>query len=439
MSKIDEMIAELCPSGVEYKRLGDISTIGGGHTPSKNDPQNYDDGHIPWVTSKDVKVEHLNTTGVLITKKGAQALTLYPEKTIVVVLRSGILKHTFPVAMLDVPMTINQDIKAVNPTKDSGVDSKYLFYCIKNAGPTLLSIGRRSGGTVDSIPLADFKATEIPIPPIEIQKEIVRILDKFAELEAELEARKAQYAYYRARLIDETRHSSLTPLGNIAKSLDSKRIPIKQSERKPGPFPYYGASGIVDHVDDYLFNGDYLLVSEDGANLLARTYPIAFQVSGKTWINNHAHVLQIEESTTRRYVEIYLNQLDLSGKINVSGQPKLTKKNLLAIEIPLPSLHAQQKIVDILDRFDALTTSLTDGLPAEIEARRQQYEHYRDKLLNFPRKETATLDVSRTMWASIRPALPPCSSSAVAKTVGPNGSPRTVERSQWFTVMHKDM
>lgn len=79
--------------------------------------------------------------------------------------------------------------------------------------------------------------------------------------------------------------------------------------------------------------------------------------------------------------------MDLTGRINVSGQPKLTKKNLLNIEIPLPSLDDQRRIVDILDRFDSLTTSLTNGLPAEIEARRKQYEHYRDRLLNFPRKE----------------------------------------------------
>lgn len=80
-----------------------------------------------------------------------------------------------------------------------------------------------------------------------------------------------------------------------------------------------------------------------------------------------------------------------------SGVPHVNSQMLASFEIPVPSLETQQKVVDILDRFDALTTSLTDGLPAEIEARRQQYEHYRDKLLNFPRKETATLGVSRTM------------------------------------------
>ncbi len=175
-------------------------------------------------------------------------------------------------------------------------------------------------------------------------------------------------------------------LGEVVNVLDSIRKPIKKEMRKPGPYPYYGASGIVDYVEDYLFDGDYLCVSEDGANLLTRSLPIAFQAHGKCWINNHAHVLEISESTTRRLLEIYINSLDLSPFINIAGQPKLTKEKLLGIRVPVPPLTEQQRIVDILDRFDSLTTSLIDGLPAEIEARRKQYEYYRDKLLTFKEK-----------------------------------------------------
>ncbi len=154
--------------------------------------------------------------------------------------------------------------------------------------------------------------------------------------------------------------------------------------RETGTIPYYGASGVIDHVKDYIFDGDYLLVSEDGANLTARVTPIAFSVSGKTWVNNHAHVLQFEDYETRRYVEIYLNSIDLTPYITGAAQPKLNQKNLNAIIIPLPEQEKRKKIVSILDRFETLCNDMTAGLPAEIEARQKQYEYYRDRLLSFP-------------------------------------------------------
>lgn len=139
----------------------------------------------------------------------------------------------------------------------------------------------------------------------------------------------------------------------------------------------------MDYVSGYLYDGDYLLVSEDGANLLARITPIAFSASGKIWVNNHAHVLQFETYETRRFVEFYLNSMNLAPYISTAAQPKLNQQNLNKIPIPLPSLEEQARIVAILDRFDALTNDLTHGLPAEIAARQRQYEYYRDKLLSF--------------------------------------------------------
>ena len=159
---------------------------------------------------------------------------------------------------------------------------------------------------------------------------------------------------------------------------------MTSGNRIAGEYPYYGASGIVDYVDDYIFDGDYLLISEDGANLLARSTPIAFSISGKNWVNNHAHVLRFDTYETRRYVEIYLNSIDLSPYITGGAQPKLNQKNLNKIPIQLPAPDEQHRIVSILDRFDALCNDLTSGLPAEIEARQKQYEYYRDKLLTFP-------------------------------------------------------
>lgn len=144
-------------------------------------------------------------------------------------------------------------------------------------------------------------------------------------------------------------------LGEIANNLDSKRIPITKADREPGEIPYYGASGVVDHVKGHIFDEELLLVSEDGANLLARTYPIAFSVSGKTWVNNHAHVLQFEAKPTQKFVELYLNSIPLEPYVSGMAQPKLNQKQLARIPIPFPPLDEQQRIVAVLDEaFEGL-------------------------------------------------------------------------------------
>ena len=158
---------------------------------------------------------------------------------------------------------------------------------------------------------------------------------------------------------------------------------MTKGNRTSGEYPYYGASGIVDYVDDYIFDGDYLLISEDGANLVTRVTPIAFSISCKNWVNNHAHVLRFDDKYEQKYVEMYLNGMDLSKYISGAAQPKLNQKNLNSILIPLPSKEETKRIVKILDRFDRLCNDISEGLPAEIDARQKQYEYYRDKLLAF--------------------------------------------------------
>ena len=179
-------------------------------------------------------------------------------------------------------------------------------------------------------------------------------------------------------------------LGDVADILDSKRKPVKRGERSKGEYPYYGANGIQDYVGDYIFQGTFLLVGEDGSVITEDGKPIINWAEGKIWVNNHAHVLQesADGFTSLRYLKYALECKDVTDIVH-GTPPKLNQKNLREIEVPVPSLATQQKVVDILDRFDALTTSLTDGLSAEIEARRRQSEHYRDRLLDFPRKEDA--------------------------------------------------
>ena len=282
----------------------------------------------------------------------------------------------------------------------------------------------KSAGAQPGLAVKNIAELTAPVPPLDVQNRIVNVLDNFEKicsdlnigLPAEIEARQKQYEYYRDKLLtfaeaggtimsraeqsraEQSRAEqsralikllqyvfgyAVVTLEDIAENCDSMRKPVTSGKREAGKYPYYGASGIVDYVKDYIFDGDYLLVSEDGANLLARSTPIAFSISGKNWVNNHAHVLKFDCYETRRFVEFYLNSIDLTPYISGGAQPKLNQKNLNRIEIPLPSQERQKYIVDILDRFDAICNDLTNGLPAEIEARQKQYEYYRDKLLTF--------------------------------------------------------
>jgi type I restriction enzyme S subunit len=152
----------------------------------------------------------------------------------------------------------------------------------------------------------------------------------------------------------------IEPLGKVAENLDNRRVPITSSDRNAGDVPYYGASGVVDYVDGFIFDEELLCVSEDGANLVARTYPIAFSISGKTWVNNHAHVLRFEARCTQKLVELYLNSIKLDDFITGMAQPKLNKAMLDSIPIPHPDIPEQQRIADCL-------TSLDDLIVAHIQ------------------------------------------------------------------------
>ena len=143
-------------------------------------------------------------------------------------------------------------------------------------------------------------------------------------------------------------------LPDISENLDSIRIPVTKKNRTEGKYPYYGASGIVDYVDDYLFDEDLLCISEDGANLLMRTYPIAFPISGKVWVNNHAHVLRFKCMTTQKYIEYYFSGLKLDEYVTGAAQPKLTQKALNSIIINIPkTIDIQRSIVSRLDVLSA--------------------------------------------------------------------------------------
>ncbi|GAA9117870.1 hypothetical protein BTM333_09210 [Helicobacter pylori] len=260
-----------------------------------------------------------------------------------------------------------------------------------------------------------FKKYKFPIPPLEIQQEIVKILDAFTELNTELKARKKQYEYYQNMLLDfkdihqnhkdaktypkrlKTLLQTLAPkgvefrkLGEVCEILDNRRIPIAKNKRNPGIYPYYGANGIQDYIDSYIFDGDFVLVGEDGSVINKDNTPVVNWASGKIWVNNHAHVLQTKNELKLKFLYFYLQTIDVSYCV-AGTPPKINQENLKKITIPIPPLEIQQEIVKILDQFLALTTDLLAGIPAEIEARKKQYEYYREKLLTFkpltPHKE----------------------------------------------------
>jgi type I restriction enzyme, S subunit len=146
-------------------------------------------------------------------------------------------------------------------------------------------------------------------------------------------------------------------LSSIAENLDSKRVPITSNQREKGDIPYYGASGIIDYVKEYIYNENLLCISEDGANLIDRNYPIAFSISGKTWVNNHAHVLKFKNTNTQLLVETYINSINIEDFLTGMAQPKLNRGKLDIIPIPLPkNTKEQQKIAACLSSLDEVIT-----------------------------------------------------------------------------------
>ena len=141
-------------------------------------------------------------------------------------------------------------------------------------------------------------------------------------------------------------------LGELTDNFDATRVPVKQVDRRAGPYPYYGASGVVDHVDDYLFDGEYLLIAEDGENLRTRNTPIAFLVNGKFWVNNHAHIVRGNHKANTRYLMYALSELDISGYLTGSTMPKLTQGNMNRISLLTPPLPEQRAIAHILGTLD---------------------------------------------------------------------------------------
>ena len=172
--------------------------------------------------------------------------------------------------------------------------------------------------------------------------------------------------------------------------LDNKRRPISKLARIAGKYPYYGANGIQDYVADYIFDGCFVLIGEDGSVITPNKTPVVNWASGRIWVNNHAHIIAEKEGTLLRYLFYFLQTVDISHLIR-GAIPKLTGKDFRAIKIPLPPLEVQREIVGILDLFDRLTLELTESLSEELELRKKQYAYYREVLLSFDEKSPSVI------------------------------------------------
>ena len=153
-------------------------------------------------------------------------------------------------------------------------------------------------------------------------------------------------------MLDVTDSWVLKPLGELTHNFDSQRIPVKEADRRQGPYPYYGASGIVDYVDNFIFDGEYLLIAEDGENLRTRNTPIAFLANGKYWVNNHAHIVRGNELADTRFLLYAILNADIGAYLTGSTMPKLTQGNLNRLQILTPSLCEQRAIAATLSALD---------------------------------------------------------------------------------------
>lgn len=251
---------------------------------------------------------------------------------------------------------------------------RFIYYLYDSIGMTRFS----SGSGVPTLNRNDVHAFLSPVPrSSDEQQKIAECLSSMDELLAaqvlKLDALKTHRKGLMQQLFPSEGETipcvrfpefqnagewNMTNLGKVAENLDNRRVPITSSDRVAGDVPYYGASGVVDYVKGFIFDEDLLCVSEDGANLVARTYPIAFPISGKTWVNNHAHVLRFKDACTQKFVEIYLNSIKLDDFITGMAQPKLNKAMLDSIPIPYPDITERRRVADCL-------TALDDSIAAE--------------------------------------------------------------------------
>lgn len=375
MSKIEDLIQELCPDGVEYKPIREI------YTRVKGTPITA--GKMKEISNPngDIKIFAGGKNQIYAFEKDIPNANITRVPTVLVQSRGVI-----DVVYCDEPFTFKNEMWGYSTEEPIRV--KFLFYYLKTVVPDLRQLSTGMG----SLPQISLSATEkllIPVPPIEVQEEIVRVLDSFAELET----RRRQYAYYRDKLLDVNKDEIELHISNsnynylrlmdIVSVERGKRVVRKELSESIG-FPVYQNS---------LKPLGYYEESNQEANTV---YIIGAGAAGEIgysavefWAADDCYPLVCGKAILPRYLYHWLlsKQQILKTNVRKASIPRLSRSVIERMNIVLPPLSEQQRIVDILDKFDALVNDISKGLPAEIEARRKQYEYYRDKLLTFKKKE----------------------------------------------------
>ena len=358
MSKIDELIEKLCPEGVEFRKLGDIvSTI---TTGKLNANAMVEKGKYPFFTC-DAKPFTIDTyafdaEAIIVSGNGSQVghINFYKGKF-------NAYQRTYVISGCCVDLSIHY----------------LLFYLKAYLRSYIFQYSKK--GSVPYITMPMLQNFRIPIPPLEIQQEIVKILDAFtqleAELEAELEARKIQYEYYRnhALTFDENK-VPLSNLGDVYQFQYGKGNTIPTTG---GNFPVYGSNGIVGSHDE--FNSqDAPVIGHIGAYA-----GIVNWGAGKHFVTYNGVICKIKDGIDPRFGYHLLKKQNLRELAKDGSQPFVSYDKLNGVKVQIPNIRIQTEIAKLLDTFDTLVNNISEGLPAEITARRQQYEHYRNRLLTF--------------------------------------------------------
>jgi len=351
------------PDGWEWKKLGEVFTIerGGSPRPIKEYITEADDG-INWIKIGDtVKGErYITQTAQKIKKEGLYKTRLVQDGDFVL---SNSMSFGRPY-IVKITGAIHDGWLLIRKKVDY-TDRDFFYYLLSSNFMYQQFVFSATGTTVKNLNSEIVRNVDIPLPPLEEQKRIVSKLDDiFSKLDRAIQLNQEnidEANAYMSSVLNEV-FSELeekykkVQLKDIVDNFDGKRVPVKASDRESmsGEYPYYGASGIIDYVDDYLFDGEYLLISEDGANLTVRKYPIAFIANGKFWVNNHAHIVNAKiDISTNRFMEYAFAYTDLSSYITGSAQPKMSQGKMNIIEFAIPPLEEQKKIVAYLDNISS--------------------------------------------------------------------------------------
>lgn len=387
MSRLDELIKEYCPDGVEYKKLGNIATISRGGNFQKKD---FCENGIPCI--------HY---GQIYTRYG-----LFTDKTISYINNQVAKKQKYAetndIIMAVTSENIEDICKCVawlgnEPVAVSGhtaiihhnADPKYLTYYFHTEMFFKEKRKLAHGTKVMEVTPDKLSDISIPLPPVEVQREIVKILDEYTasvtalqqELNTELTARRKQYEYYRDKLLSFDVHGGGTDevewrtLEKLCYNISSGKNKEKETY---GAYPVYGSTGIIAYCNKPVYNSKKILLARVGAN--AGYVQIA---DGEYDVSDNTLIVSPTDTINYKYLYYQLKKMNLRQFAKGGGQPLITAGQIKKICIPVPSKTVQEKIVSVLDNFDAICSDLSIGLPAEIEARQKQYEYYRDKLLSF--------------------------------------------------------